>query len=166
MIPILLLLVACSTREEEWISRHLGEIEIVKTWGSNPVEEVSKAVLVNNKGHEKVIQFTDIQGFHDVIDLGVIINLDFEIIEKVVVIEEDETEDYGGLIKEDWFLGRYNDRSIKEPLETVVMMDKNDNEIVAVTGATISSTAVTDAVNLCIENVKELKLLGGDDVNE
>ncbi len=107
--------------------------------------------LTNDKG-SKIAQMVSVDGYKPVIELLVIIDVEENIVEKVQIIAQHESHDYGAAITEDWFLDRFSEKSVRVPLKTVKMRQENSNEIVAVTGATISSAAVVHGVNLCIDN--------------
>lgn len=69
----------------------------------------------------------------------------------VDILEHNETEDYGGYAKNKWFLDRFKG-PFSKGFELVKMKRESSNQIVAVTGATYTSKAIVDAVNLCLEN--------------
>lgn len=76
-------------------------------------------------------------------------------ITKIKVLEASETAGLGAKIAEDSFSGQFMGFSAKEA--TLVKSNKSaDNEIQAISGATISSTAVTNIVNMV------LAVLGGN----
>jgi Na+-translocating ferredoxin:NAD+ oxidoreductase RnfG subunit len=72
-------------------------------------------------------------------------------IENVRLIDEHETEDYGGYIREGWFLERFKNMPLSHPSEIVKIHQEKNYEIVAITGATITSQSASEAVNLAIE---------------
>lgn len=61
------------------------------------------------------------------------------------VLEANETAGLGANAKEDWFQERY--QGTTGPLKVVKEEPAGENEIVAITNATITTQAVTDAVN-------------------
>ena len=83
------------------------------------------------------------------IRLAVGINLEGTI-EGVSVISQSETPGLGSRITEDWFLSQFDGKT-KEEIELV----KNGGDIEAITGATISSTAVLEAVRDKIEVLRK-----------
>jgi len=72
-----------------------------------------------------------------------------------------ETPGLGSKTAEDRFTGQYMDKSIDSTIKVVKVPPKADDEIQAVSGATISSRAVTSAVQASADMAK--KLLGGGD---
>ncbi len=98
---------------------------------------------------EGIVQIVAVQGYKSVIRLLVAIN--DEHVQNVAILSHNETPDYGGYIVEDWFLARLL-LPVNQQLSLVKVAKKNSNDVVAVTGATISSKAVVTGVNLCIEN--------------
>ncbi|MBS7526902.1 FMN-binding protein [Fusibacter paucivorans] len=77
-------------------------------------------------------------------------------IEHVDVLSNQETADYGGYVTETWFLDRLL-LSTEEKLKVVRYRKKNENEVVAITGATQTSKAAVKAVNRCIDKRGDIK---------
>ena len=93
------------------------------------------------------------QGYENVILLfAVLDNID---IKQVKILYHNESEDYGEYVDEDWFLSRLM-IPYSGQLETVTVSREKDNQIVAITGATITSEAVVDAINKCINIIQIL----------
>lgn len=95
-----------------------------------------------------ILQIINMMGYNDLITILVEINN--KEINNVEIINHSETEDYAGYITEDWFLKRLQ-VSTEKRLEVVKMSKKNENEIVAVTGATISTNSIVKGLNFCIK---------------
>jgi len=66
---------------------------------------------------------------------------------KVKVIKHEETLDYAEHIESEWFLERFSRIKGNKFLNLVVLEKENPEDIIQVTGATISSKAVVNAVN-------------------
>lgn len=62
----------------------------------------------------------------------------------------EETPGLGALAAEEDFYGQFGGKGIDKPLE-VVKADPADGQVLAITGATITSDAVTSGVNISIE---------------
>jgi len=99
--------------------------------------------------NQKMIQVVETDGYNKGLNFVVTIEkgriVDFEI------ISHQETEDYAGYITEEWFKERLL-VSCVESLKVVKLSKENENEIVAVTGATITTDSIVNGVNNCIEN--------------
>ena len=80
------------------------------------------------------------------------------------IVSHGETPGIGDIVEKESFMGRYKDKSIKKELKTVKKSPEADNEVEGVTGATITSTGVTKAVNEAIKFYKENVL--GEEVKE
>lgn len=81
----------------------------------------------------------------------ILVTLDDTMVQKVEVLYENETDDYGGdYVAEPWFLDRLL-LSTEQPLVTVLRKKELDHEVIAITGATITSYSVVRAVNKSIE---------------
>ncbi|MCY6484557.1 RnfABCDGE type electron transport complex subunit G [Clostridium aestuarii] len=81
-------------------------------------------------------------------------------IEGIKILAHGETPGLGAKAPEKEFSGQYAGKSIEKNLVVVKTAPANDNEIKAITGATITSSAVTRGVNSAIEFYNE-KLKGG-----
>lgn len=103
------------------------------------------------------------QGFADRIEILLGLNADASIITGVYVLEQRETPGLGNKIIEDDWRGQYTGKSTTTPLRVVKTGARAEHEIDAVTGATISSDAVTDIVNRTLEKLAEE--LGAHHVN-
>jgi uncharacterized protein with FMN-binding domain/DMSO/TMAO reductase YedYZ molybdopterin-dependent catalytic subunit len=68
----------------------------------------------------------------------------------LMILSHTETEEYAKYIAEDWFLSRFRDKSADHYLNLVVLDAENPEDIVQVTGATVSSQAVLNGVNAAL----------------
>ncbi len=66
------------------------------------------------------------------------------------ILKHEESLDYAEHIEKDWFLERFKNIIVDKYLNLVVLDKENDEDIVQVTGATVSSQAVVTAVNAAI----------------
>ncbi|MBU0551246.1 FMN-binding protein [Myxococcota bacterium] len=130
---------------------------------SDKVEEVT--VTVSGK-EKKVYKIFDGQGAHlgwvlpavgggfaDAIELLVGVTADFEQITGLFVLSQKETPGLGDFITDDTlFLNQFRGMPLSKPLK-VEKMDASAaaGQVQALTGATISSVAVTDAINKAIK---------------
>jgi Na+-translocating ferredoxin:NAD+ oxidoreductase RnfG subunit len=94
------------------------------------------------------------QGYEDILLLKVI--LDHERVNDVQVLYHDETEDYGTYVVEEWYLSRLMIPYVG-PLKSVKYRKNSPEEVIAITGATITSDAVVAGINLCIEQMEGFK---------
>ena len=104
-------------------------------------------------------------GFADRIELLIGLKADLSTITGLYVLDQKETPGLGNLIGQHEFQDRFAGKSADEPL-VVVKTDPlaGSNQILAITGATISSESVADIANAAIANLKEpirATLLGG-----
>lgn len=93
-------------------------------------------------------------GFADKIDLLVGLTPDLEHLTGVAVIEQKETPGLGDNIKNKWFGERFSGKTATK-LEVSKREPVTDSQILAITGATVSSRAVTGIVNTVLSNCKE-----------
>ncbi len=95
-------------------------------------------------------------GFQDKIELVVAVDKDFERIAGFSVLASNETPGFGDKIKLPWYRTQFEGAPAEE-LELVKTGDveKIDSEIVAISGATVSSEAVVDIINNSIIQIKD-----------
>ena len=98
------------------------------------------------------------KGFNAGLNLTVGIGADGTI-KGVIVGDNDETPGLGAKATEDWFQDQYIGKTYDSPLVVVKTSPSESNEIEAITSATITSTGVTDAVNVATEFYTEV--IGG-----
>lgn len=112
------------------------------------VVEVYKAM----KGTEEVayIVKTLSKGYAGDIEIISGINLDGTIA-GAVLGSMNETPGLGAKAKDQPFISQYNGKSIEQPLAVSKSATGAENEIVAISGATITSKAVTVGINLAVD---------------
>ncbi|GAA0085501.1 RnfABCDGE type electron transport complex subunit G [Clostridium sp. MB05] len=97
------------------------------------------------------------KGFHGPIDFVVGISKDDKVA-GVKVLSHSETPGLGAKISEDKFTSRFKGKPANGYLEVVKTTPNKDNELEAISGATISSkasvTAVNEAISFYLENIK------------
>ena len=130
--------------------------EIINAIGSSP-EELNE-IYVAKAADGQIIGYTikvTKNGFGGKIEVLVGINNDGKINE-VRILSHSETPGLGAnSIKED-FYGRYRDKPATGSLSVIKSGAPTDEQIISITGATITSKAVTDAVNIAISAFAEL----------
>lgn len=119
----------------------------------NKEYETDKIVRVYSAEDGQIVQIIKTQGFHDGMEIAVIIGE--EEITKVLILKHDETQKYGGYVTQLWFLQRFN-LPINKKLELVKLTKEKENEVIAITGATLTSEAVVQSVNECINNYRRM----------
>ena len=95
-------------------------------------------------------------GFQDKIKLVVALDGDLEKIAGYDVLSSNETPGFGDRIKNNYYRDQFKGAPAEElKLVTVGNPNKIDSEIVAISGATISSEAVVDIMNNYVTQIKE-----------
>jgi electron transport complex protein RnfG len=95
-------------------------------------------------------------GFADKIELVVAVDATFETMAGFDVLASNETPSIGDQIKDDDFQNQFAGAPVTQlSLVAVGDPETKDANIVAITGATVSSTAVVEAVNHYLPQVKE-----------
>jgi electron transport complex protein RnfG len=95
-------------------------------------------------------------GFQDKIKLVIAVDKSFEKIAGFDVLSSNETPGFGDQIKYDYFRGQFKGAPAGElKLVTVGEPGEIDSQIVAISGATISSEAVVEIVSSFVTQVKE-----------
>ncbi len=96
-------------------------------------------------------------GYADKIDLMIAVDPSFKKFLGYKVIFSNETAGFGSKIKEPFYRDQYIGAPAKKlTLKKVGNAKKIDDEIIAISGATISSTAVIDIFNKYVDKVKDL----------
>ena len=95
------------------------------------------------------------QGFADRIELLIGISADLETITGLYVLDQKETPGLGDYISQDDFQERFRGKPAEEPLVAVKSDASAPNEVLALTGATVSSWSVCTIVNDAIARLRE-----------
>ncbi|AEB75439.1 RnfABCDGE type electron transport complex subunit G [Clostridium botulinum] len=121
----------------------------------NPIVEVNKG---QNSGTEAGYAIkVATKGYGGLIEMMVGISKEGKV-EGIKILAHTETPGLGAKAPEPGFADQYKGKSIDKPLEVVKGDASGDNQISAITGATITSKAVTKGVNDAVEYYnKELK---------
>jgi len=98
-------------------------------------------------------------GYGGDVEITVGINMDGKV-EGVQIGEHSETPGLGAKIIEKTFTEQYHGKEIENPI-SVTKSEPGDQEIQAISGATVSSHAVNDGVNLAAQYFLEILLSGG-----
>ncbi len=108
-------------------------------------------------GSEKVIGYSLIaEGIGwDRLKILIALSSDLEKITGLEIVDSRETPGLGARIKEDWFRKQYQ-KPTGRPLELVKHKPEGEYQVQAITGATISSTAVTNMVNKTVALARKL----------
>jgi len=75
---------------------------------------------------------------------------------EVKILSQNETDGYGDYLIEPWFLKRLEVETAL-PLEVVKIRKEASNEIVAITGATITTEAVVYGINACMNKRRRIQ---------
>jgi electron transport complex protein RnfG len=78
-------------------------------------------------------------------------------LEGIKILEHNETYNYGGYAVEDWFLARFTDKGVEKDLKIVILAAKEPEDIVSLTGATITTVAIVEGVNKGIATYRNYK---------
>ena len=94
------------------------------------------------------------QGFADRIEILIGLDAAASSITGLYVLGQKETPGLGDYITGEDFRNRFQNRPTERPLVIVKSDPAGDNEILALTGATISSESVSGIVNAALDNLK------------
>jgi len=103
------------------------------------------------------------QGFADVIELLIGLDAKAEVITGLYVLDQKETPGLGNKITDPGFRDRFKGKRTAARLSVTKAADAADSEILAITGATVSSESVTRIVN---DTLAKLKAKLARSVNE
>lgn len=121
------------------------------------VSEVNKAV----KGSDTIGYTVKIstKGYGGLIEMVVGISKEGKV-EGIKILSHSETPGLGAKAPEPEFSGQFKGKPTDKPLQIVKTAPSGDNQIQAITGSTITSTAVTKGVNEAVDFFKS-ELKGG-----
>ena len=140
-------------------------IEIKKS-GTTKFYTVYDAWLPDGKMVGHVVKAVG-QGYADKIELLVGVDAPGKRITGLFVLEQKETPGLGAKILEDAWRGQFKEKSTGKTLSVVKGGEVKDDEIDAISGATISSKSVTGMVNTTVANVApQLQIADGPDNNK
>ncbi len=160
IVAFVCLLTACSCREAvpDYILKLAADGESIERMEEYEGDGITAVYAVGVKGKppRMAAQESYVQGFNDTIKVLVLIDIPTGLTEGVHILEHHETDDYGGYVTEEWFLQRFAGKDAGTRLVLVKMAAKSKDDIVAITGATYTSQAVVDAVNMCLINYRRI----------
>lgn len=108
-------------------------------------------------GEELVYQLVKGKGYKGNIELLVTIDTSKNMVTRVEILNHKETPSYGGYVTESWFLDRFIDKEVSRVLVPAKVSAKKPEEISIITGATITSEGVINAVNDCMKNYEKIR---------
>lgn len=86
------------------------------------------------------------------------LNKDLKTIERVRIISQEETPGLGGRITEEGYLSQFHNKKVSPRLKvTLRTKASKDNEIDAITGASITSEALVRIINQTVKKFREIK---------
>lgn len=97
-------------------------------------------------------------GYRAPINTMVVIDAKKDEISGIKVMEQDETPGWGEWLAETWFTDRFKGKSVDKYLQRAILEAKEDNEIVQITSATVSTQAVLNGVNSAMGLYREVVL--------
>ncbi len=89
-------------------------------------------------------------GYNGPVEVLAAFNSENDTLIGVKILSHEESLDYAEHIEKDWFLDRFKNLLISKYLNLAVLEKENPEDVVQVTGATVSSQAVVTAVNACL----------------
>jgi Na+-translocating ferredoxin:NAD+ oxidoreductase RnfG subunit len=123
------------TVKDSYITKNFPAVHrIYKVIGPGGAEE-GKAFLVENVGYTGPIT------------MAVVIDNKTKMTKGIKIIKHTETPEYAKYLTENWFTDRFKGKSTASYLNRVVLDPSDPQDIVQITGATVSSQAVVDGVN-------------------
>src|SRR6056297_34006 len=151
LVAVLFTLNNSISEEELMVKEHYPEASEVKL-----IEDISDNMFISLNfpgvlrayeidGEVKAFISTSV-GYNGPVDVFTALDSSGEI-KKVKILQHEETLDYAEHIESNWFLERFLKIEGNKFLNLVVLDKENQEDIIQVTGATISSKAVVNAVN-------------------
>ncbi|SKC49184.1 FMN-binding domain-containing protein [Maledivibacter halophilus] len=154
---IVFLLSSCDSKIHKEVNEVIQKDQTVNRLSEYEDDTIYGVYHVTDGKKEECIQLVSQKGFVDEIKMMVIIDFKEDEIKEIKILSHNESQDYGALLTEKWFLERFKGRETDDILNVVKMSAKEESQIVAITGATITSEGVVKGVNQCINNYKRVK---------
>ena len=130
------------------------QVERLKQYESGEIEEV---YLVKRDGQRAgLIQKVNCPGYDGPIVILVKLDYPEKKLSAITLLNHNETANYGGYIEEGWFLQRFVGKSAEQELVLVKLSQQNPEEVVSITGATVTSQGVLTGVNQAFDNFNKL----------
>ncbi len=123
--------------------------------GKNGKEARIYKAIGADAGHKGWVVPAGGQGFADRIELLIGLDPALTALTGLYVLEQRETPALGDRITEAGFRDRFNGKPADQPIVMVKSEPKAENEVRALTGATISSESVSAIVNDALANLRE-----------
>lgn len=122
------------------------EFTPVEYKGGDPL--ITAVISAQKSGEEVGVIYTVAPGgYGGDVETLVGFNLETLKITGIKILDQSETPGLGGNSTQPWFAARFAGKSAEQPLQIVKTETSSDNEVQAITAATITSTAVVTGVN-------------------
>ncbi|NLZ39285.1 MAG: FMN-binding protein [Firmicutes bacterium] len=143
----------------QYVKEYLGEGEAARRVRALEDDKVKELYIITDRKREPVqmLQFVETVGYNGLIRLQVKLDIQKQKLVDLKILSHQETDNYGGYAAEDWFMARFLEKSTATDLNLVKVMAQSKDEIVAVTGATITSQAIVDGVNAAFNAFRNYK---------
>lgn len=174
VVMVIMLFCSCSQNNEQITDKEISAINDIcgSDYSADELENVTENMLADGRNQKfqalkKAYKLPNGYyafiakpiGYNGEISMAIVINGDKTV--AIRILEHVETDHYvRDFDTADWFVGRFKDKSVHEYLKVVRLNEKNDNEIVAITGSTITAQAVVNGVNSAFGAYTEA-VLGG-----
>lgn len=113
---------------------------------NDTVKEV--CVIKDNDGNPlRLFQILSFPGYNDHITVLAEFRLSEDKLKGIKILEHHETPNYGAYAAQEWFLKRFAGKSVAKDLKVVKLAAKEPEEIVCLTGATITTVSIVEGVN-------------------
>lgn len=129
------------------------QVDEIKDESSQYVKEDSESMVSEvNVAYKKgapcgVIYIVEPSGYNGMVRTLVAFDIPTQKVTGIKVLNQAETPGLGANATESWFADRFKDKTATQPLEVVKQEPVGDNQVLAITSATITSKAVTEGVN-------------------
>lgn len=104
---------------------------------------------------EQYLFLTEPMGYNDLMSLALVIDGNSDTTVGMRIIAHTETEHYVRDMESAWFVDRFADKSVTQDLVSVHLEAESDNEIIIITGATVTTDGVINGVNSAFDAYKE-----------
>ncbi len=149
-----------ATKEQE--AARMAVLQLAETFEDVPLQltddSLVQQVYAGYSGEELVGYCVSVtpNGFGGPISMMVGIRADGSI-EAVKIVSMSETPGLGSKAQDPIFSGQFSGKKVTKPIQVIKSGEADQNEIIAVAGATVTSQAITNGVNAAISVVDDLQ---------
>ncbi len=145
LVVVVVIIIGATILFEDEYSESVEDYNVTSRIRSEENEELVRVYQAEN---DSVVYIVETTGYNP--GLVLLVQIEESKVKSLEILSHNETYDYGGYADNEWFLNRFIGKVV-DKFELVKIRSESKNQVVAVTGATFTSQAIVDVINLCLE---------------